>query len=169
MCVFIQLKLDSDSSFSNLHYMFEIINCYNKYSKYLCDDFADSNGINIILNSMPYIWAICEISGKFMGFVLLDNFTGNNKKLFSAELTVCYDRHAWGNFTRYSAKFFLKKCFDELGLYKIKASIFPDNHRVKTLLKSSGFKYVTTLPNETLRKGKLQNIEIYEINRNYYY
>ncbi|MCM1339093.1 MAG: GNAT family N-acetyltransferase [Muribaculaceae bacterium] len=104
-----------------------------------------------------------------MGFVYLDNFIGNGDMLYSAELTTCFDRCAWGVFTRYCAKFFLKKCFDEFGLYKIKAQIYSDNYRVKSLLKSSGFVHEATLKNETLRLGKPQNIEVYSLYRDYYY
>ncbi len=169
MCEFRQLTFNSKASFSNLHYIGDIIYCYNQYSKYLSDDFAQKDGLKTILASMPYIWAICKIGGEFMGFVLLDNFIGGKDKLFSAEITVCYKMAAWGSFTRYSAKFFLKKCFDELGLYKVKASIYSDNYRVKKLLKSSGFKYITTLPSETLRDGRLQDIDIYAVDRSYFY
>ena len=104
-----------------------------------------------------------------MGFVFLDNFVGNKNKLYSAEITTCFDKKAWGSFTRYSAKFFLKMCFDELGLYKIRAQIYPDNFRVKNFLKDCGFIYESTLKNETLRGGKPQDIEIYALYRSYYY
>ena len=68
-----------------------------------------------------------------------------------------------------SAKIFLKKCFDEFGLYKIKSQIFPDNFRIKTLLKYSGFEHEATLPKETIRARKPQDIEIYSLYRKYYY
>jgi RimJ/RimL family protein N-acetyltransferase len=104
-----------------------------------------------------------------MGFVCLDNFTGNKRIKYSAELSTCFERRAWGDFTRYCAKIFLKKCFDELGLYKIKVQIFPDNFRIKTLLKYAGFKYEATLPKETIRNNKLQDIEVYSLYKDYYY
>ena len=104
-----------------------------------------------------------------MGFVFLDNFIGNDKKLYSAEITTCFDKKAWGSFTRYSAKIFLKKAFDEFGLYKIKAQIYPDNFRVRNYLKDCGFQYETTLKNETVRLGKPQDIEVYGLYRSYYY
>ena len=104
-----------------------------------------------------------------MGFVFLDNFVGNKEQMFSAEITTCFDKKAWGNFTRYCAKFFLKMCFDNFGLYKIKAQIYPDNFRVRNFLKSCGFEYETTLKNETLRAGKPQDIEVYALYRSYYY
>lgn len=167
MCKFKQIILDPLCS--DLHYIPDVIACYSKYAKYLQDDYAKDFGMMHIFNSCPNFWIITDISDSFMGFVFLDNFTGNKKANFSAEITVCFDKKAWGDFTGYSAKFFLKKCFDTFGFYKIKALIFPDNFRVKTLLKNAGFEYETTLPDETLRNGKLQNIEIYSIKRTYYY
>ena len=166
MCKFLQIKC---ISLKNLHYISEILKCYKKYSKYLHDDFVTNEGIEYVLYSMPYLWAVCDFSGNFMGFVSLDNFIGNGFSNFSAEITTCFHRRAWGSFTKYSAKFFLKKCFDEFKLYKIKAQVFPDNFRVISLLKSAGFEYETTLPSETLRSGKLQDIDVYSIKKSYYY
>ena len=151
---------------SNLHYIPQILNCYGKYAKYLQDDYAQDFGIFL---SCPNFWVVTDYSDEFMGFVFLDNFTGNGKRNFSAEITVCFDKKAWGSFVRYSAKLFLKKCFDDFGFYKIKALIFPDNFRVKKLLTQVGFEYETTLPDETLRKGKPQNIDVYSMKRTYYY
>ena len=166
MCKFIQI---TSATGENLYYISKIFACYKQYSKFLHDDFITDNGIEFILNSIPYLWAICKYNGEFAGFAILDNFIGNDKTKFSAEITTCFDKNAWGNFTKYAAKIFLKKCFDELGLYKIIAQIFPDNHRVKNLLKSAGFCYEATIPNETLRNGKFQSIDLYSINKNYYY
>jgi RimJ/RimL family protein N-acetyltransferase len=166
MCLFLQIKY---LSLKNLHYIKEILLCYKKYSKYLHDDFMTNDGIEYVMYSIPYLWVICDINKNFMGFASLDNFVGNASSNFSAEITTCFHRRAWGIFTKYSAKLFLKKCFDEFGLYKIKAQIFPDNFRVISLLKSAGFEYETTLPSDTLRNGKLQDIDIYSIKRSYYY
>lgn len=167
MCKFKQIILNSLCS--DWRYIPNIINCHKKYAKYLQDDYAQFNGLLNIFVSCPNLWAITDFQDKFMGFVFLDNFTGNEKSNFSAEITVCFEKNGWGNFIRYSAKFFLKYCFDKFGFYKIKALIFPDNYRVKTLLKQTGFEYETILPKETLRNGKLQDIEVYSIKRNYYY
>lgn len=167
MCKFVDVF--SYNSPCVLHYISQIQSCYSKYRKYLCDDFAPDDIYIFIKSYYPYFWAILDNEDNFMGFVGLDNFVGNGSTNFSAELTTCFPRRAWGDFTRYSAKIFLKKCFDELGLYKIKAQIFPDNYRVKTLLKYAGFKYETTLTKETLRFGKPQDIDIYSLYRNYYY
>lgn len=169
MCEFHRVDLSPDG-FKNLRFIPDIIRCYKKYSKFLQDDFVQNDGISYVMRSSPYLWAITEIcSGKFMGFVSLDNFAGNGLINYSAEISACFERRAWGNFTKYCAKFFLKKCFDSFGFYKIKAQIYPENHRVKSILKSAGFKYETTLLSETLRYSKPQDIEIYSIYKNYYY
>lgn len=168
MCRFINIFSYSQSELF-LRYFPQIQNCYSKYKKFLQDDFASDNITDYIYEYYPYFWIILDYFNQFMGFVCLDNLIGNDSILYSAELTTCFDKKAWGEFTRYSAKFFLKKCFDELGLHKIKAQVFSDNNRVKTLLKYSGFVYEATLPNETIRGGKPQDIEIYSIYRNYYY
>lgn len=166
MCVFKQIKTIPDENFC---YIPEILKCFNKFSKFLHDDFTKNDGVAYITNALPYLWTICDVKNHFMGFVILDNFTGNYNQKFSAEISVCFHPKAWGSYTRYCAKIFLKKCFDEFGLYKIKAQIFPDNYRVKRLLKSAGFKPEAIIPNETVRNGKVQNIEMYAIYRNYYY
>lgn len=168
MCRFKQIILNPCLC-SDLHYIPNIISCYGQYSKYLFDDYAPLNGLVSIFEACPNFWVITDKSDNFMGFVFLDNFTGNGQVNFSAEITVCFDKKAWGSFVRYSAKIFLKHCFDYFGFYKIKALVFPDNFRVKTLLKQTGFEYDTTLPSETLRNGKVQDIEVYSIKRTYYY
>lgn len=172
--------------FSNLHYIPAIQACYSKYRKYLQDDFAhrEDDICSFIEQVFPFFWAIeTQRTGEFMGFVYLDNLTGgkmnflsesssaifNKNILYSAELTTCFEKRAWGDFTRYSAKLFLRKCFCELGLYKVKAQIYPENFRVKTLMKSAGFEYESTLKAETLRNGKPQDIDVYAVYRNYYY
>lgn len=189
MCKFVQVLYNTPHSlFSNLHYIPAIKACYSKYSRYLQDDFAnfDDDILSYIEHCFPFFWVVLTYDNRFMGFVSLDNFTGginyadnssiyisNEKKvsniLYSAELTTCFDKKAWGDFTRYSAKIFLKKCFDELGLYKIKVQVYPDNFRTAALMKSTGFKYESTLKSETLRNGKPQDIDIYALYRTYYY
>jgi len=164
MCRFIQIGSLSVS----LHYIPQILRCYAKYSRYLRDDFAPCDEL-FILSKLPYLWAITTQKGKFMGFVFLDNWVGNGNTNYSAELTTCYEKEAWGSFTRYSAKFFLKYCFDRFGLQKIKAMVYPDNFRITKLLESAGFKYESVLPAETMRNGKPQDINAYALYRSYYY
>lgn len=172
MCKFINLSFNPvHNLFSNLHYIPLIERCYRKYYKYLQDDFAlyEYDIYSYIKHCSPYFWIVTTIGGEFMGFVSLDNFIGGGNILYSAELTTCFEKKAWGSFTRYSAKIFLKKCFDELGLVKIKVQVYPDNFRTKALLKSSGFEYESTLKAETMRGGKMQDIDIYALYRTYYY
>lgn len=172
MCKFRRLVFNTLSGSSlDLHYIPLIQKCWAKYSKYIQDDFSSLEDNNSILHLFDNVmfWVVLDYEENFMGFVFLDNFVGNKNKLYSAEITTCFDKKAWGSFTRYSAKFFLKMCFDELGLYKIRAQIYPDNFRVKNFLKDCGFIYESTLKNETLRGGKPQDIEIYALYRSYYY
>lgn len=171
MCRFIQIFPGvQEGEYIDLYYLQQAEFCYQKYLKYLQDDFSPyKNLLSIIEKTFPYFWIVTKINGEFTGFVFLDNFIGNEKSLYSAELTTCFDKKAWGVFTRYSAKIFLKKCFDKLGLYKIKAQVYPDNSRVKRLLKSAGFVYESTLKNETRRQRIPQNIEVYALYKNYYY
>ena len=166
MCKFKQIILDPLCP--HLHYIPEIISCCKKYLKYLQDDYAALNGWDI-LRACPNFWVITDFYDEFMGFVFFDNFTGNESSNFSAELTICFDKKAWGSFIRYAAKIFLKQCFDAFGFYKIKALIFPDNYRVKKLLKQTGFEFDTILPAQTMRCKKIQDIEVYSIKRTYYY
>ena len=172
MCKFRRLFLDSGAiNSSSLHYIPFIEKCWKRFSKYFQDDFSSyfikDSFIKCISN--PFFWVVLDYEENFMGFVFLDNFVGSDGKLFSAEITTCFEKEAWGSFTRYSAKFFLKKCFDELGLYKIKAQIYPDNFRIRNYLKDCGFVFEATLKNETLRAGKPQDIDVYALYRNYYY
>lgn len=172
MCKFIQVIYDTNRCFySNLHYIPQIRACYLKFAKYLEDDFAkiDRNICSYIESFSPYFWAVLTFNNQFMGFVGLDNLIGGRGVLYSADLTTCFEKEAWGDFTRYSAKIFLKKAFDELGLRKINAQIYPDNFRVKTLLKSCGFVYETTLKSATLRGGVAQDFDVYALYRSYYY
>lgn len=171
MCKFINVNITEPLGSETLHYIPELQQCYRKYSKYLQDDFAnyENDILSYINHCSPFFWVVTDYDNRFMGFVSLDNCIGNNVFLYSAELTTCLEKRAWGAFSRYSAKIFLKKCFDELNLYKIKVQVYPDNFRTKALIKSSGFQYESTLKSETLRKGKPQDIDIYALYRTYYY
>ena len=57
---------------------------------------------------------------------------------------------------------------EDNGLKKIKALVYPDNLRVKTLLKNSGFVKEAVLKNETLRNNKLQDVEVYSVFSQFY-
>lgn len=171
MCKFIPISYRCKlTPYITLHYISQLQTCFNKYSKYLQDDYSNFNDdIISYIKRSPFFWIILSFDNQFMGFVLLDNFVGDDSHNYSAELTTCFDKRAWGSFTKYSAKIFLKQLFDKFGLYKIKAHVFPDNYRTSALLKSAGFKYETTLKHETIRNEKLQSIDVYAIYRTYYY
>ena len=170
MCKFIQIDSLYKISPNYLEYISLFENCYHKYFKYIQDDFSQYKNIcELVKYVNPYLWLILDYEKNFKGFVFLDNFVGNKNYTYSAELTTCFEKSAWGNYTGYCAKVFLKKCFDKLGLQKIKAQVYTDNFRVKTLLKNSGFTYESTLKNETMRHGKLQDIEVYGLYKSYYY
>ena len=154
------------NNFANPVYFEQALFLYSKYSKYLDDDFA-KNGQNIrnyfirlVNKTYPYFYLIVE-DDKVAGFVYLDNFIGDSKTLYSAELTTCMNPKYWGDYTRICAILFMDYCFNTCGFKKIKACIYPQNHRVKSLLKFAGFKQEGLLKGETLRNGKLQDIEVY--------
>ncbi len=160
MCKFVQVKPE---------YFEQLNHLYKKYMKYLEDDYNEDTLAGIINRTAPFFWVILTSSdNSFAGFVYLENITGNQKALHSAEITTCFHPDYWGDFSKYCAKIFLKQCFTQLGLKKVKAVIYPQNHRVKTLLKLSGFKKEAELKSETLKDGKLQDLEIYSLFKTYY-
>ena len=139
---------------------------YTKFSKFLEDDYA-SNGLSCydyFLNFVTKtVFFIIVEDDEAVGFVYLDNFIGDSERLHSAELTTCFDRRVWGDYTKACAKIFLNHCFEKYGFKKIKALVYPENFRVKTLLKSAGFEKEALLKAETLRGGKFQDIEVYSV------
>lgn len=137
---------------------------YTKYSKFLDDDYA-SNGmspydyfLNLVMKTLFFV--IVEDS-EVVGFVYLDNFIGDSERFHSAEVTTCFDRRVWGDYTKICGQIFLAHCFEKYGLKKIKALVYPENFRVTTLMKSIGFEKEALLKAETMRNNKLQDIEIY--------
>ena len=140
---------------------------YKRYERFLHDDYTENMSFKQFIKFVTdsnFFWLIQEAStGIPAGFVYLDNIIGNCNMFHSAELTTCFDRRFWGDYTKECAKFFINYCFENYGLKKIKALVYPDNNRVKTLLKKSGFVKEALLKNETLRNGKLQDIEIYSV------
>ena len=139
---------------------------YAKYSRFLDDDYArDGKSIyeyfeNLVKSTFPFCFVIVE-GEEVAGFVYLDHIIGDSKRLHSAELTTCFDKKYWGIYTKLCADIFINFCFEKLGFQKIKALVYPENFRVKTLLKYSGFKKEALLKGETLRNNKLQDIEVY--------
>lgn len=141
---------------------------YIKYSKFLDDDYAQNNipvydyFFDLVQRTLFFVIVEKDVVS---GFVYLDNIIGDAKRFHSAELTTCFDKRFWGNYTKTCAKIFLNFCFEHYGFKKIKALVYPENFRVKTLLKSSGFEKEALLKDETLRNNKLQDIEVYSVIR----
>ena len=139
---------------------------YANSTKFIDDDFA-RNGlslyeyfVNLVNNTAPFFFVIVE-NEKVLGIVYLDNIIGDSKNLHSAELTTCFDKSYWGVFPKICAIIFLNLCFEKFGFKKIKALVYPENYRVKTLLKFAGFKFEALLKGETMRNNKEQDIEVY--------
>ena len=156
--------------FLNINYLPQVIILYEKFYKYLNDDYflcKDKSFTDAVLNAIehsePYFWVITTEKDKFAGFVFLDNLVGTKGNLHSAEVTTCILPEFWGKFTKICAKKFIKYCFKKYNLKKIKACIFPQNQRVRAILKQSGFKKEGLLRSETMRSGKLQDVEIFAV------
>lgn len=143
-------------------YITPINRLYNKYNNYLEDDYNEDTLAGLIHRTYPFFWVVLSDSS-FAGFVYLENIIGCSKKLHSAELTTCIEPRFWGDFTKKGAEIFLNKCFQEFGFTKLKALVYPENQRVKGLLKSAGFEKEALLKSETQRRGCPQDIEIYSL------
>lgn len=159
------------NKFLNIGCLPQIIKLYEKFSTVLHDDYFIENKkspvdsvIDLIERTSPYFWAILDKeNNQFAGFCFLDNWVGGKNTPHSAEVTTCFEPSFWGNFTKLCAKKFIKFCFKRYKFKKLKAYIFPQNSRVKTLLKKSGFTKEAFLKAETIKNGKLQDIEVYSI------
>lgn len=165
------IVLDFENKFFlNSEYVLPLFVLYSRYSKYLDDDFArDGRGtfrffIENIQKLSPFFWAIVdEKNNSPAGFVYLDNIIGNSETLYSAEINTGLFKRYWGEFPVDTANKFFRLCFEKIGLRKLKALVYPQNFRVKTLLKKIGFTKEACLKAETLCGGKSQDIEIYSI------
>lgn len=157
------------SIFKNLEYFSELVDLYRLYGKYLNDDYQkEVDIIEALIETIErcenYFWIILtKNTNEFVGFVFLDNWVGNKSTAHSAEITTCFEKKYWGNYTKYCAKKFINYCFKKFMLKKLKAVIYPDNFRVINLLKSSGFTKEAELKAETMRNDKLQDVHIYSI------
>lgn len=157
--------------FRNIQYLPQVINLYEQFSSYLHDDYFLENQkssvdavIDLVEKTSPFFWVIIDKrSSKFSGFVFLNNLVGTANNFHSAEVTTCFDPSFWGKYTKICANKFVKYCFRKYKLKKLKASVFPQNFKVKTLLKKTGFKKETVLKAETIKNGELQDIEVYSI------
>lgn len=175
MCKFIRIESLQEFKKNKKYsvYIENIKTLYHKYSKFLSDDFSPFKNCDIsdfIETLSPYIWIILDRkTSAFAGLAYLDNFTGNENTLYSAEVSVCFVKGCRGVFVRYCAKIFFKMCFDVFGFQKIKAQYYPQNFTVKKLLADCGFKYESRLIRETLQGGKPQDIAVCSLYREYYY
>ena len=174
MIKFKKIIIDKNRDFYlNPAYIPQIIRLYKRYSKYLNDDYFDASGqtevdmiIALVEKTQPYFWVITAgKDDRFAGFVFLDNLVGNCKILHSAEITTCFLPEFWGVFTKNCGRKFLKYCFKNYGFRKIKASIFPQNSRVRGILNLMGFKREGLLKEETLRNGMLQDVEVFAVTK----
>lgn len=139
---------------------------YKKYSRFLDDDFAlnemtaEQYFVQLVLRTSPFFYLVIE-DDNVCGIIYLDNIIGDSKNLHSAELNTCFDKKYWGAYPKICAILFMKYFFDVCGFKKIKALVYPENHRVKNILKFAGFEFEALLKSETMRNNKLQDIEIY--------
>ena len=139
---------------------------YAQFTKYLDDDYAlDGRTIydyfeTLIEKTYPFFYLIIE-NDEVAGIVYLENIIGNSEEYHSAELSTCFNKKYWGDFTKICSILFMNFCFENIGFKKIKVLVYPDNFRTKSLLEFAGFKKEAYLQNETLRNGKLQDVEIY--------
>lgn len=172
MVKFIKIILNrKNKKFRNIQYLPQLIGLYERFARYLHDDYFINNEISnvdaiiqLIEKTCPYFWVIIDKkSNKFAGFVFLDNWVGNSKEIHSAEATTCFEPEFWGKYTKICASKFINYCFKKYKLKKIKACIFPQNFRVQKLLQQTGFQKEATLKAETLKNGKLQDIVVYSI------
>ncbi len=171
MSKFIKIIVNkNEGKFLNIEYLPNIITLYEKFSRYIHDDYFLENKsivdavINLVEKTTPFFWGILDKKNeKFAGFCFLENLTGNSKNLHSADITTCFEPEFWGNYTKKCAQKFIKYCFKKYKFEKLKAYIFPQNSRVKALLKKSGFKKEALLKAETYKNGILQDIEIYSL------
>lgn|SRR5574344_166888 len=148
-------------------YFSQIAFLFMRYKNFLVDDYAQTQDFgeflyDFIMIRLPFFWVILDKKyGEFAGFVFLDNITGCGDNLHTAEITTCFDKKFWGDFTYDTARIFLTYCFSEIDFKKIKAKIYPENNRVRSILNKCKFKFEGYLPFETMHLGKLQDIEVY--------
>lgn len=172
MSKFIKIIINRQKKeFKNIQYLPSIISLYEKFSKYLHDDYFLKNKkspvdavIDLVEKTSPFFWIVVDKkTEKFAGFGFLDNWVGTKNNCHSAEVTTCFVPSCWGIYTKICAKKFIKYCFKKYKLKKLKAYVFPQNSNVKALLKLTGFKKEALLKAETVKNEKLQDIEVYSI------
>ncbi len=166
---FRNLYIDRETGeFHNTQYLTQAMFLYLRWQKFLDDDFAHRKGtffeyfVDLVERISPFFWVIVR-DGNAVGFMYLENITGCRENLHCAEVIACFDKSVWGKYTKESSALFIKFCFEELEFTKLKALIYPENSRVKTILRQTGFTKEATLKAETQRRGKPQDIDIYSL------
>jgi len=169
---FIKIVINREKKeFRNIRYLPQIIKLYEKFSKYLHDDYfleTKKSHVDLIIDlvekTSPFFWVIIDKkSNNFAGFVFLENWVGATNNAHSAEITTCFEPAFWGKYTKICAQKFVKYCFKKYKLKKLKANVFAQNFKVKTLLKNAGFNKEAVLKGETIKNNELQDIEVYSI------
>lgn len=171
MSKFIKIIVNKNKKeFRNLEYLPQVILLYERFSRYLHDDYflSEKSSIDAVIGlvekTSPYFWAVVsKKNNELAGFAFLDNWVGSKKALHSAEVTTCFNPKYWGKYTKICAGKFVKYCFKTYKIKKLKAYVFSQNFKVKSLLKHAGFKKEAILKAETVKNGKLQDIETYSI------
>lgn len=172
MCKIIPLIIDRKNLiFKNTQYISNVLFLYSRFEKFLNDDYAEKNTYSRILKTIedttPFFFIVLDKkSNEFAGFIYLDNLTGNTDVIHGAEISTCFEKKYWGDFTRQTALIFFDYCFNTLKLKKLKAQIYPFNTRVKNLLQFAGFKQDGILRAETLKNGCITDIESYSLTPN---
>ena len=172
MIKFIKIVINrKNQEFRNIQYIPQIIALNERFKNYLHDDYFFEGQkssvdaiINLIEKSTSFFWVIVDKkTDKFAGFVFLDNWVGAKNNFHSAEVTTCFHPDFWGKYTKICAKKFIKYCFKKYKFKKLKAYVFVQNFRVKSLLKNVGFKKEAVLKGETLKYGELQDVEVFAV------
>lgn len=89
--------------FKNIHYLPLVISLYERFARYLHDDYFLENEkscvdavIDLIEKTSPYFWVIIDKkSSKLAGFVFLDNWTGAKNNFHCTEVTTCFNPVFW--------------------------------------------------------------------------
>lgn len=170
MIKFVKIKIDRNKKiYRHINFLEDIYYLYKKFDRYLNDDYSNPNLLDEIINTVercyPFFWVI--LSGdEFAGFVFLENITGNEQSVCSAEITSAFAPKFWGKFTKKAAKKFVRYCFKKYRFKKLKAKVFKENFRTSAILRAAGMKFEAELPSETMKNGKPQTIEIFSVIRN---
>lgn len=157
--------------FHNIRYFPQVMELYIKYLRHLEDDFSMFSErslegmVEFIERVTPHFYLVLA-DNEVCGFFCLEHLIGSARQIHSAEVITCFNKKYWGTFTKYAARAFQDFCFEELGLKKLKALVYPQNSRVKAILRVCGFKREACLRAETRKNGRFQDIEIYSVFNN---